>query len=208
MAPLENRAKVSQGLRPPPSGQIIAPRQREPGLAAPAAFSRAASPEGYSREVRYRNEIEVAGEPAAVFAYLADFSNTAEWDPGIAEARRLTKAPTVLGSRFELIALFRGKAQRFEYVVTALVGHRIELHGEGEKALSDDVVCVEPSDGGARVGYQAEIRLKGGYRVLEPLLSSTFRRMGDEALAGLVRTFARSASAQERSAEDRHASPS
>lgn len=123
----------------------------------------------------------------AAFAYLSDFANAAEWDPGIAEARRLTPAPTEVGSRFEVVALFRGRRQRFEYVVTELEdGSRIALRGEGEKALSDDVVTVAAGVTGTRVTYEADLRLKGVYRLAEPFLRSTFRQMGDDALEGLA----------------------
>jgi len=143
--------------------------------------------------VRYRREIEVAAAAEATFAYLADFANAAEWDPGIVEARRLTPVPTGVGSRFEVIALFRGRRQRFEYVVTEFVeGTRLALHGEGEKALSDDVISVTSHGDGTRVAYEAELRLKGVYRVAEPFLRSTFARMGDAALDGLAARLGRS----------------
>lgn len=142
--------------------------------------------------MRYEREIEVDGEPRAVFAYLADFENAAEWDPGIDEARRLSDGPTTVGSRFEVIARFRGKRQRFEYVVTEYEeGRRIALDGEGEKAKSDDVITVAGGDGDrTRIGYRAEIRLKGVLRVAEPFLRSTFARLGDDALEGLQATLA------------------
>ena len=136
--------------------------------------------------MRYRRQIQIDRDPADVFTYVADFENTAEWDPGIDSARRLTEAPTTVGSRFELLAAFRGKKQRFEYVVTELgPGQRIVLHGEGDKALSDDTIAVSGADGRAQVDYAADIRLKGVYRVAEPFLRGTFTRMGDDALHGL-----------------------
>ena len=142
--------------------------------------------------MRYRREIQVATPPDATFDYLSDFANAAEWDPGIAEARRLTPAPTEVGSRFEVVATFRGNRQRFEYVVTDLQdGSRIALRGDGDKACSDDVIAVAGGDGGSRVTYEADIRLKGVYRVAEPFLRSTFRRMGDEALDGLAERLGR-----------------
>ncbi len=142
--------------------------------------------------MRYRREIDVAAGRNIVFAYLSDFANAAEWDPGIVEARRLTPAPTAVGSRFEVIALFRGRRQRFEYVVTEYQdGTHIVLRGEGEKALSDDVITVTGHEGGTRVVYEADLRLKGVYRVAEPFLRSTFERMGDAALDGLAARFAR-----------------
>ncbi|HUZ15736.1 MAG TPA: SRPBCC family protein [Gaiellaceae bacterium] len=142
--------------------------------------------------MRYAREIEVPKPVDETFAYLADFTHTAEWDPGIAEARRLTPAPTAGGSRFEVVALFRGKRQRFEYVVTAYEeGRRIALRGEGEKAISDDVIVVSPSNGGTRIGYEADLRLKGVLRVAEPFLRSTVERMGNDALDGLAARLAR-----------------
>jgi hypothetical protein len=121
------------------------------------------------------------------------FANAAEWDRGIVEARRLTPAATVVGSRFEVSALFRGRRQRFEYVVTDFVeGTRVALHGEGEKALLDDVISVIPHEGGTPVVDAADLRLKGVYRVAEPFLRSTFERMGDAALASLAARLARS----------------
>jgi carbon monoxide dehydrogenase subunit G len=142
--------------------------------------------------MHYRREIEVAAAAEAAFAYLSDFENAAEWDPGIVEARRVTPPPTAVGSRFEVIARFRGRRQRFEYVVTELdEGSRIALRGEGEKALSDDVITVAPAETGSRVTYEADLRLKGVYRVAEPFLGSTFRQMGDDALDGLAARLSR-----------------
>lgn len=146
--------------------------------------------------MRFEREIEVAGDPGDVFAYLADFENTAEWDPGIESARRLTAPPTAVGSRFELVALFRGRRQRLEYVVTELdPGRRIALRGEGEKALSEDAISVSAAgaEGRTRVRFEADFRLKGLRRVAEPLIRPLLERMGDEALAELQTTLARAA---------------
>lgn len=41
--------------------------------------------------------------------------------------------------------------------------------------------------------YEANLRLKGVYRVAEPFLRSTFRRMGDDALDGLAARLAETA---------------
>jgi carbon monoxide dehydrogenase subunit G len=135
----------------------------------------------------YRKLIDVACGPAEAFAYVSDFSRVAEWDPAVVEARALGDAsPVGVGSRFELVALFRGKRQRFEYVVSALdEGRRIQLVGEGEKARSRDTISVESVEGTTHVTYEAQIQLKGLLRVAEPLLGATFRRMGDDALDGL-----------------------
>ena len=47
-------------------------------------------------------------------------------------------------------------------------------------------------EGGARVAYEADLRLKGVYRLAEPFFGSMFGRMGDAALDGLAARLARS----------------
>jgi carbon monoxide dehydrogenase subunit G len=146
----------------------------------------------YSAGMRYRREIELSTPADETFAYIADFSHAAEWDPGIAESRRLDDGPVAVGSRFELIALFRGNRQRFEYVVTELQpGRRIALHGDGDKALSDDTIEVSTRDGHTVVAYEADLHLKGIYRVGEPFIGGMVKRMGDDALDGLRKKLER-----------------
>jgi carbon monoxide dehydrogenase subunit G len=137
--------------------------------------------------VLYRRTIEVRCTAADAFAYVSDFSHASEWDPGVVESRALGDGARVeVGSRFELLALFRGKRQRFEYVVTELEeGRRISLLGDGEKACSRDEIRVAEVDGKTQITYEADIRLKGVLRAAEPFLGRMFRRMGDEALDGL-----------------------
>lgn len=136
--------------------------------------------------MRFRKEIEVARPVEEVFDYVADFSNTSEWDPGVVEARKLADAPVDVGSEFDVVAVFRGKRQLFRYVVTSFERNkRIVLAGDGRRARSIDEVTVQPAGAGTRLAYNADIQLKGIFRVGEPFMSRVFSRMGDEALAGL-----------------------
>ena len=136
--------------------------------------------------MRFSEQIVVSLPPADAFAYIAEFENTAEWDPGIAESRKLTDGPVRVGSQFDVVAVFRGKRQRFRYTVTELEdGRRIVLEGDGDKATSVDEITVEPKGEGARISYAAEVRLKGIRRVAEPLLKPMLAKTGSEALAGL-----------------------
>jgi carbon monoxide dehydrogenase subunit G len=138
--------------------------------------------------VHYRKTIEVPCTAADAFAYVSDFSRVSEWDPGVVESRTLGAGPIEVGSRFEVVALFRGNRQRFEYVVTELEeGRRISLFGDGEKACSRDEISVAEVDAKTQITYDADISLKGVRRAAEPFLGRMFRRMGDDALEGLRR---------------------
>lgn len=140
----------------------------------------------YDRPVRIRKQIEVAWPAEEAFDYVADFSNSSEWDPGIAEARKLTDGPVKIGTEFDVVALFRGKRQRFHYVVTGFeAGLRVVLSGEGDRARSVDQITFEPVRDGTRITYIADFHLKGMFRPAGPLLAPVMNRMGDHALAGL-----------------------
>ena len=105
---------------------------------------------------------------------------------GIAESKKLTDGPVAVGSEYDVVALFRGKRQRFRYRVTGFdPGRRIVLEGEGAKATSVDEIVVEPVGDGARITYTADIKLKGLRRLAEPLLKPMLGKTADEALAGL-----------------------
>ncbi len=142
--------------------------------------------------MRIRKQIEVRPPPAEAFAYVAEFSKTPEWDPGIAEAKKLTEGPPSKGSEFEVVALFRGRRQRFHYVVTEFEqDRRVVLSGDGEKARSIDEITFEPSGAGTRITYVVDFHLKGIRRPFGPLLTPVMSRMGDDALQGLKRVLDR-----------------
>ena len=130
--------------------------------------------------------IEVPRSLPESFAYVADFTTVAEWDPGIHESRRVS-GDGGIGTVYEVQAEFRGKTMPFTYTVTAFEQDtRIVLDGVGEKASSLDTIAFEAAvDGGTRITYSADFELKGVLRVAEPFLGGTFRTLARKALVGL-----------------------
>jgi dehydrogenase/reductase SDR family member 12 len=146
---------------------------------------------------RYRTTVDSASPLEETFHYLADFSNAEEWDPGVAEAQRVDDGEIGTGSRFRLVARFLGRDVPMQYEITAFEGpHRVVLEADERTVRSVDEIRVETAeDGGTRVTYEADLRLKGPLGgVLDPLLGLVFRRIGDRAAAGLRRTLAEPAS--------------
>jgi carbon monoxide dehydrogenase subunit G len=135
---------------------------------------------------RFREVIEVSAPLERAFAFVADFTTAAEWDPGIAASRR-TGGDGGVGTTYAVEALFRGKTLPFEYVVTAYeIDRVIVLSGAGARATSIDTITFESiTSGGTRITYEAELRFTGMLRVIEPLFAGTIRTMGAKALAGL-----------------------
>jgi len=131
--------------------------------------------------------IEVPRSPEEAFAYVADFTTVAEWDPGIHSSRK-TSGDGGLGSVYEVQAEFRGKTMPFTYTVTEFESNRrIVLDGVGEKATSRDTISFgQAGAGGARITYSADFRLKGALRLAEPFLGGTFKTLARKALEGLA----------------------
>jgi len=139
---------------------------------------------------RYTTSVRTPMPAEDAFAYLADFSTTSEWDPGITEAERLDDGPLGIGSRFRVVARSLGRDVPFVYEVTAYEPpQRIELRGESSTVVSLDEITVERAAGGALVTYDARLTLKGALRLADPLLGIAFKRVGDRAAAGMRRAL-------------------
>lgn len=135
---------------------------------------------------RFREVVETPLGRDAAFAYVADFTTAAEWDPGILESRAVDAGEPRVGSRYDVVSDFRGRRVPLRYEIRELeASRRIVIHGEADKAVSDDVILLEPAGEGTRVTYEAELRMKGAWRLAEPFLGGTFAEMGRAALAGL-----------------------
>lgn len=135
---------------------------------------------------RYRATLDTSREREDVFAYLSDFSTTREWDPGVLEAERLSDSPIGEGSEFRLVAEFLGRRSELTYrIVEYDPPHAVTFRGENATVISRDRISLEPVDGRTRITYDADLTLKGPFRLADPLLGLAFNRVGDRALTGL-----------------------
>jgi carbon monoxide dehydrogenase subunit G len=138
----------------------------------------------------YNASLDTERSPEEMFAYLSDFSTTVEWDPGVLEAERLGDAPVREGTEFRLVAVFLGRKTPLAYrVVEYDPPSAVTFRGESSTVVSLDRIIFEPSDGGTRIVYDADLALKGAFKLADPLLRVAFRRVGARALAGLRRTL-------------------
>jgi len=134
-----------------------------------------------------REELEVARPLEDVFAFVGDFVNSAKWDPGVADARNVTEGPVRVGTRYELTVLFGDRRLPMTYEVTTFdPPHRVELRGTGSTVNAVDDIRFEPTADGTRIRYVADLRLKGPFRIAEPLLRGRFEETGRRAMAGMA----------------------
>jgi len=150
---------------------------------------------------QYQATIVAPIEISEAFDYLARFSSTAEWDPGVQEAEMVTPEPVGLGSAFQVVATVAGRKVPLRYEITEFVRpYKVTVRAENGSTISEDTITFTPvdrrsddlaSDDGdsdghrTEVRYDADLQLKGPFRVLTPVLGLLFDRIGDRAAGGL-----------------------
>jgi len=139
---------------------------------------------------RYMASVDTPLPPDQVFDYLSDFSTTAEWDPGVVEAERLGDTPIAQGSEFRLVADFLHRKTTLAYrIVEYDRPNEVAFRGENASVVSLDRITLEASNGGTRITYDAQLALKGAFKLADPVLGLAFRKVGDRALAGMPKTL-------------------
>jgi hypothetical protein len=135
----------------------------------------------------FSTTVEVDGLRAEdAFAYLADFSTTQEWDPGVVRARRNDSGPVTNGSTFEVEASFMGRTVPLTYEIIDLrADELVTLKAENGSVVSLDTLTFASTDSGTDVTYEAELTGKGMLRWANPLLQRLFNKIGKAAEAGL-----------------------
>jgi hypothetical protein len=137
---------------------------------------------------RYTTSIASSLTKEAAFDYMAAFENAQHWDPGVAEAQRITEGPVALGTEFRVVTLFAGRQMPLVYKVTTFeLGDRFVVTAQTSSLRSVDEVTVVADGTGSRVTYNAQLWFQGAFKLAAPLLPLLFNRIGDRARDGLNR---------------------
>jgi uncharacterized protein YndB with AHSA1/START domain len=131
-----------------------------------------------------------------VFAYLADFTTTTEWDPGTVKTIRAS-GDGGFGTEYLNTSTFASRETRLTYVVEDVVPNRhIALRGENRTVIAhDSMVFREKNDDvgvtSTEVTYTADFTFKGIARLIAPFLKPAFTRLGNEAESGMAAALSR-----------------
>lgn len=138
-----------------------------------------------------QRQVVVDTPPDAVFAYLADFTTTQQWDPSTIRTERISGDGNV-GTRYVNTSRFAGRTSEITYEVTSMTpGQSIELRGVNQFLVARDTITVAPQSGGTRITYRVRFAFQGWLRWIEPLLQLAVAHLLDEGARGLRHELAR-----------------
>ncbi len=125
-----------------------------------------------------------------VFAYLSDFTNTTEWDPGTVRTE-LEEGDGGVGTRYHNVSTFMGRETELTYTVTDLVPNElVQLRGENKTVLAVDTMTFRRVGDGTEVTYGAQFEFSGIAKYLGPLLKPALAKLGNEAETGMSQALA------------------
>lgn len=128
---------------------------------------------------------------ADCYRYLADFSTSEQWDPGVFEARKTTPGPPQPGSVFELRLNVLGRSVPARYrLVECEPPRRLVLHGEGDGfSVIDRLEFEVLSATRTRLRYSVQMRWPNAPAAMGAVLKPWCGRLGDHAMTGLRRAL-------------------
>jgi dehydrogenase/reductase SDR family protein 12 len=131
------------------------------------------------------------------FAYIADFANSSQWDPGVDTSERIDDGPVGLGARYRLGVRIRDRVAPMEYRITTWEPtSRVVLTGEGSGVSAVDEIQFEKTATGTAIEYTADIRLGGWMRLIQPFVGGAFEKIAKDALGGMQRALDERAEAE------------
>jgi len=136
--------------------------------------------------IRLQETIDVPRPIDEVFFYASNFSNAAQWDPGVVDSRKTSQGPIGVGTQFELRVRFGPRSIPMTYVVREYGSpKRVVLEGKGDSIHALDDIEFASMPGGTRINYTADISLLGAFSYTEPWLKGALDRVGKNAVRGL-----------------------
>ena len=91
------------------------------------------------------------------FAYVSDFTTTAEWDTTAKEAVKITPGPIDVGTQFKVVCALPVGSVTITYTVAELVKNSLfVLKGESNFFTMEDRITFTETDTGTKIDYRAE----------------------------------------------------
>jgi Polyketide cyclase / dehydrase and lipid transport len=107
-----------------------------------------------------------------VFDYVADQSNEPQYNPQMVRAEKITPGPVGQGTRFRSAVASRGRT--VEMLIECTGYHRPRLFASTTTMAQADIsytLTFEPAAAGTRMRWSGQVRPKGAFRLLGPVIT-------------------------------------
>jgi carbon monoxide dehydrogenase subunit G len=129
--------------------------------------------------------------PTEAFAYMADLTHFAKWDPGVDHVNQVSGNGGGPDAAFDVAVKALGRSITLRYDTTTYdAPTKVVAFAQSGLLTSLDTITIAPDGSGSIVTYDAVLKLKGPLGLADPLLGLSFRKIGDRAGAGLVAALA------------------
>jgi carbon monoxide dehydrogenase subunit G len=127
--------------------------------------------------------------PDRVFAFLADFRNAEQWDPGTVSCE-LLEGDTGVGSTYRNVSKLLGRTSELTYTtVEREEGRRLHFRGRNEMFTGNDRLSLSPSGAGTEVTYDADFEFHGLARLAIPVVAAYFPLLAAKVIRQLGSTL-------------------
>lgn len=128
--------------------------------------------------------------PRVAVAYLADFANAEEWDPGTVSCVRNDDGPVRVGASWHNTSKIVGITTELTYTLEALdEERRIVLVGHNDTATSTETIEVAQTATGSTITYTNELAFHGAAKVAAPLSKLVFEKLAGDTEKQLIKTL-------------------
>ncbi|MDN5743779.1 MAG: SRPBCC family protein [Nocardioidaceae bacterium] len=141
--------------------------------------------------MQIQRTVDTPAAPAAVFAYLSDFTHTTEWDPGTVTTE-LVSGDGGVGTTYHNVSEFNGRRTELAYTVTEhQAPSLLVFQGTNKTVDTTDRMEFAPHGTGTRLTYTATFHFKGVAKLVTPFLRGVFGKVGDDTERSLREELAR-----------------
>jgi hypothetical protein len=130
--------------------------------------------------MRFEASVNVRSAPDEAFAVVSDYEYDPRWRRGVVTMRPQPPGAARLGTTTDEVIRFLGMTTRTPGRVTDLIdGTLLGWRAEGTRLSASGTRRVEPAEDGARVALRTDLRLRGAWRAVEPLVALSYALRGD-----------------------------
>ena len=122
----------------------------------------------------------VSPPPHRVIAYLKDFANAVEWDPGTQQCTRNDNGPIREGSSWHNVSKIMGVTADLTYTLETLTDSNLVFIGKNKSSTSTEKIYVDATDTGSVITYRNELEMRGPIALLNPVLKLYFEKLAND----------------------------